>query len=201
MHRILAAATVLLSLHSPVTAISKPPPPPINPLQSCELHTTAMLDLLKSIAVVEGQLFGTAAWRRRLSQMQKGLEDLPSPVVTRFLARKLQPLSEEPNNQEHLTIFTAKRQTLYERMLVHSNPVEMTNALLDDAIRIENLMGTLPAEEHAKLRFGSQRSSSSLMPRASACGRFISSCLVVWADPIRGDLLTYAPSLFGLMRS
>ena len=154
MHRILAATTVLLILHSPATAISKPPPPPADPMQSCELHTTAMLDLLKSIAVVEGQLFGTAAWRRQLSQMQTGLDDLPSPVVARFLARKLQPLTEEPNNQEHLTIFTAKRQTLYERMLVHSNPVEMTNALLDDATRIENLMVMLPGEEHAKLRFG-----------------------------------------------
>lgn len=154
MHRILATATVLLTLHNPAVAISKPPPPPTDLLQSCELHATAMLDLLKSITVVEGQLFGTAAWGSRLSQMLKGLDDLPSPVVARFLARKLQPLTAEPDSQEHLTVFTAKRQTLYERMLVHSNPIEMTNALLDDATRIENLMVMLPAEEHAKLRFG-----------------------------------------------
>ena len=154
MHRILAATTILLILHCPAAAISKPPPPLANYLQSCEAHADAMLNLLRSITAVEGQLFGTAAWQHRLSQMQKGLDDLPSPIVARFLAGKLQPLTEEPDNQEHLTTFTAKRKTFYERMLVHSNPVEMTKALLNDATRIEALMAMLPAGEHVKLRFG-----------------------------------------------
>jgi len=113
-----------------------------------------MLGLLKAISAVESQLFGTPAWQRRLTQMQEGLADLPSPVVARFLAGKLEPLANEPGNQEHLTTFAAKRQTFYERMLVFSNPVEMSEALLGDATRIENMMATLPAEEHAKLRFG-----------------------------------------------
>ena len=86
--------------------------------------------------------------------MQKGLDDLPSPIVARFLAGKLQSLTEEPDNQEYLTTFTAKRKTFYERMLVHSNPVEMTKALLNDATRIETLIVMLPAGERAKLRFG-----------------------------------------------
>ena len=154
MRRILAATTILFSLLNPAAAIPRPPPPLADPLQSCNLHAEAMLDLLKAIAVVEGQLFGTPAWQRRLSQMQEGLADLPSPVVARFLAGKLQPLTNEPGNQEHLTTFAAKRQTFYERMLVLSNPVEMTEALLGDATRIENMMAALPAEENAKLRFG-----------------------------------------------
>jgi hypothetical protein len=154
VYRILFAATVLFSLLNPASAIPKPPPPLADHLRSCALHAEAMIGLLKAISVVESQLFGTPAWKRRISQMQEGLADLPSPVVARFLAGKLEPLTNEPGNQEHLTTFAAKRQTFYERMLVFSNPVEMTEALLGDATRIENMMATLPMEEHAKLRFG-----------------------------------------------
>jgi hypothetical protein len=154
VHRILATASILLSLLNPTAAIPRSPPPLDDPLQSCEAHAEAVLGLLKAITVVEGQFFGTPAWRQRLSQMQEGLADLPSPVVAHFLAGKLQPLTNEPGNQEYLTTFTAKRQTFYERMLVHSNPVEMTEALLNDATRIENMMAALPVEEHARLRFG-----------------------------------------------
>ena len=153
MHRILAAATVFLGLLTPAAAI--PSPPPLSgPSQSCEPHIEAMIGLLKAITVVEGQLFGTSAWRHRLSQMQESLADLPSPVVAHFLAGKLQPLADDPDNEEHLIAFAAKRQTFYERMLVLSSPVAMSNALLDDATRIENMMAALPAEEHARLRFG-----------------------------------------------
>ena len=154
MRRLIAAAITLLTLHAPAAAFSKPPSPSADPLPSCALQVEAMLGLLKAITVVEGELFGTPAWKRRLSQMEEGLADLPSPVVTRFLAGKLEPLTREPDNQEHLTTFAAKRQTFYERMLVHSNPAEMTEALLEDATRIETMMAMLPAEEHARLRFG-----------------------------------------------
>jgi hypothetical protein len=151
---ILAIALIFLNLASPAAAFPKIPPPSADDAMSCAARTEAMLGLLNAIAVVEGQLFGTPAWRRRLSQMEEGLGDLPSPVVARFLAGKLQPLTREPDNQEHLASFAAKRQTFYERMLVLSNPVEMTDALLGDATRIENMMDALPAGEHARLRFG-----------------------------------------------
>jgi hypothetical protein len=155
VHRILAAAVIILGLLRPAAAIPKlPPPPDADSLQACDVHAEAMLDLLNAIMVVEDQLFGTPAWQRRVIQMEEGLADLPSPVVARFLAGKLQPLANEPGNQEYLTAFTAKRRALYEDILVHSNPDEMTGALLADATRLENMMAALPAEEHARLRFG-----------------------------------------------
>jgi hypothetical protein len=154
VQRIFAAAIILLSLPTAATAIPQPPPPADARLPSCPQHTEALVGLLEAITGLEAQFIGTPAWLRRLSQMQAGLADLPSPVVARFLAGKLEPLTQEPDNQEHFASFAAKRRTFYERMLVHSNPLEMTRALLADATRIENMMATLPAGEHDKLRFG-----------------------------------------------